>query len=91
MNTPTTVFVYNDFRFWMILGFMIYLAGCFFIYLFADKIPKAERIQFWNLTYVFYTIKNILFAIGILIFVFQKPTPKHHVTKPNAKHLSDLT
>ena len=47
---------------------MIYLAGSFFIYVFAKQVDKEILNQYWFLTNVFYIIKNIFFAIGILTF-----------------------
>ena len=34
----------------------------------ADNIGKKAMSQYWPLTYIFETIKNILFAIGILMY-----------------------
>ncbi|HZF63425.1 MAG TPA: hypothetical protein VEZ55_03020, partial [Chitinophagaceae bacterium] len=54
MNEPAVFFIYNDYRFWVVLGFMIYLAGSFFIYLFADRIPSYQMRQYWVFTDIFY-------------------------------------
>lgn len=81
MNDSKTLFIYNDYRFWIVLAFMFYLAGSFFIFIFANQIPESELHKYWIFTYVFYTIKNILFAIGMLIIGFQKPPNKHHVVQ----------
>lgn len=81
MNDPKTLFVYNDYRFWIVLAFMIYLAGSFFIYIFANQIPRSDLPRYWIFTYIFYVIKNILFSIAILIFCFQKTekTPRRTI------------
>lgn len=84
INDPNTLFIYNDYRFWIVLAFMIYLSGSFFIYLFANQIPRKDLPQYWMFTDIFYTLKNILFSIGILVFAFQ-PKQKHH-NKPKANH-----
>lgn len=74
MNTPKTTFIYTDYRFWIIIGMAIYLAGSFFIYIFADqfdlKDPAEQKqyYQFYSFTYLFYTIKNLFFSLGILIY-----------------------
>jgi hypothetical protein len=90
MNDPSTIFIYNDYRFWIVLGFMIYLAGSFFIYLFADKIPHAQLQQYWLFTDIFSAIKNVLFSIGILMFAQQQPKNKHRVN-PSTKPYLDVT
>ena len=63
---------------------MIYISGSFFIYIFANQIPKDEFALYWSFTYIFLGIMNILFSIGILILGLQ-PKQKHH-TKPKANH-----
>lgn len=50
--------------FWIILGFLVYLAGSFFIYTFADEIDRSDLMQFWFVTFIFNTIKNIFFSIA---------------------------
>lgn len=90
MNNPENLFIYNDYRFWMVLAFIIYLSGSFFIYLFAEQIPKSQILQYWMFTDVFYAIKNIFFSIGILNYALRKPVKKH-LTKKSAHYYSDLT
>jgi hypothetical protein len=84
INDPTLLFIYNDYRFWFIAGIMIYISGSFFIYIFANQIPRDERSVYLSFTYIFQGIMNVFFAIGILILGLQ-PKQKHH-TKPKANH-----
>jgi hypothetical protein len=73
INQPTTSFIYNDYRFWIVMGFLLYLAGTFFFYIYAEQQSSLkELLKYWFLTWVFYIIKNILFAVGIIIFT-RKP------------------
>jgi hypothetical protein len=90
VNDPTNLFIYNDFRFWIVLGFMIYLSGSFFIYLLANQIPEKELAQYWMFTDIFYTLKNILFVIGILVYALQ-PKKKHHIKSKANHHYLDIT
>lgn len=69
MNDTENHFIYTRWHFWMVTGIMLYLAGSFFIYVFANHVERSIIIEYWFLTYVFYTLKNILFAIGIYTFV----------------------
>jgi len=71
MNENKVLLIYNDYRFWIILGMVIYLAGSFFIYIYADQLSASEMKQFWFLTWIFYILKGILFSIAILIFIRQ--------------------
>jgi hypothetical protein len=90
INNPDVLFIYNDFKFWIVTGIMIYISGSFFIYIFANQIPRTEFALYWSFTYIFLGIMNILFAIGILILGL-KPTQKHHAKpKPN-HHYLDIT
>lgn len=71
INSSKSVLLYNDYRFWIILGMVSYLGGSFFIYIFADQLPLDEIKKYWFLTDVFYIIKNIFFTIGLLVYVRQ--------------------
>jgi hypothetical protein len=63
MKDTTNLFIYNKYSFWIITGFMIYLSGSFFIYIFGSQIDEVVLEQYWFLTNVFYIIGTILFAI----------------------------
>ena len=77
MNNPKVLFIYNQYQFWIIVGLMLYLSGSFFIYIFANQIPRTEVAKYWFIVDIFLIIKNIFFTIGILAFISQqkKKTP----------------
>ncbi len=66
-NDTSSLFIYNKYTFWVILGIVIYLAGSFFIYIFADTIPPKEMKRYWFITNIFSILKNIFFCIAIWI------------------------
>lgn len=69
MNDTSTLFIYNKYQFWLVIGFMIYLAGSFFINIFANHLMGDETLsKYWFLTNVSFSIMNILFAIAFLLF-----------------------
>lgn len=68
MESTSQTLIYDRFAFWLIAGIMIYLAGSFFIYIFTNNVDIETRHFYWMFTNVFTIIKNVLFAIGILIF-----------------------
>ncbi len=74
--------IYNKHQFWIVVGIMIYLAGSFFIYIFANQVDEKTLRQFWFLTNVFYIIKNILFAIGIYIYSKQSKKAVSNQLRP---------
>ena len=61
--------------FGIVIGIMIYLACSFFFYILASNDRKSIS-PYWFLTYIFETIKNILFAIGILMYSRNKLSEK---------------
>lgn len=58
-----TTFVYNDPSFWIVVGILIYLGSSFFFNILANDLSQ----EYWYWTYIPEIIKNILFAISIII------------------------
>lgn len=69
MNNTDNLFIYSKYEFWVIIGFLIYLAGSFFIYIYANQLDPKFIYKYWFLTNIFYIVKNVLFAIGIYTYV----------------------
>ena len=68
INNQKVLFVHMDYRFWIILGILLYLSGSFFIYILADQIVREQLFSMWFITYIFYIIKGFFFTISILIY-----------------------
>ena len=64
--------IYNTPAFWVITGFLFYLAGSFFIYLYANNIPYEELKRIWFVTYISTTIKTIFLAIAFWVAFHNK-------------------
>lgn len=76
-KTVTTSYIYNHYLFWISVGILIYLSGCFFFFILFDHLTKSEVESFGNLTYLAEIIKNVLFSIAIFSY------SKNHInTKP---------
>ena len=73
-QTTESVYIYNNYWFWIIVGILFYLSSSFFFNILANNNYKTAS-QYWFLTYIFETIKNILFVIGFVFFV-KKPNHK---------------
>ena len=71
-NDTTTLFIYTKPAFWVIFGIILYLAGSFFIYIFANYTTKKIISQYWFVTNIASIIKNIFFCIAI--FINAKPS-----------------
>jgi hypothetical protein len=69
MKETTTMFIYNTPHFWVVLGMVLYLGGCFFIYVFTSSMGKDSKIveDYWFITNIFSILKNILFCVAIRI------------------------
>ncbi len=80
MNDLENSFIYSKYHFWLVIGIMLYLAGSFFIYVFANQVDDETLYNFWYLTNVFYVLKNILFGIAVIILFKQSKvsSPKSH-------------
>ena len=64
---PQESFVYSSYRFWIILGILIYSTGTFFFFLQSDSLTD-EQWDDWSLINYFCTIlKIIFFSIAILM------------------------
>ncbi len=64
-------FIYQRFQFWIIIGILLYLAGSFFIYVLANQVDRETLDDYWFLTNGLFVLKNILFAVGIFVYLKQ--------------------
>ena len=71
VSKPSTTYIHIDYRFWISLGIIIYLASTFFIYIYADQLSYKEISKFWFLTWIFYILKSVFFFIGMLVYYHQ--------------------
>jgi hypothetical protein len=69
-------YINYNYRFWVVIGFMLYLSGSFFIYLYANQLAPGEGRKFAVLIDIFYILKNIFFAIAMII-CYRQPKPKN--------------
>jgi hypothetical protein len=75
INQPKVIFLYSTYTFWIVVAILIYLAGTFFLYVFAANIPDAMRYEYWPINLICNILKNILFAVAIIMQA-KNPTPK---------------
>lgn len=66
-NDTETLYIYSTFQFWVVIGMILYLGGSLFIYVFASNLSQEERISYWIITNILSILKNIFFAIAILV------------------------
>jgi hypothetical protein len=78
-------YIYNHPVFWLSVGLLLYLGGTFFINILVNYMSKDEYENYWHLTYFAEIIKNILFAISILI-----PSHQYKLSSLNSSNLPYL-
>jgi len=77
-NDTTTLFIYNIYQFWIVLGIVLYLAGTFFIYIFATSLSLHELEKYWVVTNLFSILRSCLFSLAI--FYYAKPPKNNTLT-----------
>ncbi len=67
------LFVYSTSNFWVIISFLIYISGTFFLYVMAENMiqNRAFLIEYNIINSIFIILKNILLSIAMLM----KSTP----------------
>ena len=81
-NENRTTYIYNDPGFWIVVGILIYLGCNFFFTILANQVSK----EYWYLTYIPEIIKNILFAVSIIIYK-NKPSDSKAMKTSNVPFL----
>ena len=76
LNKPDSFLIYNSFNFWIIISFLIYVAGTFFLYVMAENmIPDRSFVRLYIIiNFSFNLLKNILLSVAMLM----KEDPKSH-------------
>lgn len=59
--------IYNNYKFWIVIALLLYLAGAFFIFVFAASMPKKEADSYWAIIFIGAIIRNILFTIAVYL------------------------
>ena len=69
LKNPKFFLIYNNFNFWIIISFLIYVAGTFFLYIMAENIVPSK--SFWRsyviINFSFNLLKNILLSVAMLM------------------------
>jgi hypothetical protein len=78
MEPSSQTLIYQRYHFWLAAGIMIYLAGSFFIYIFANQVDDKTLNEYWVFQNGFTIVKNLLFGISILVYlnVSKRPNKK---------------
>lgn len=85
-SDATTLFIYKTYEFWIVLGIVLYLAGSFFIYLFANYMSPEEVYKYWVVTNMFSILRSCFFVLAIVHHA--KPTKNSLVSDYEMTYLN---
>jgi len=67
LNEPNTTFIYSSYKFWVVLGILIYFTGTFFFFM-QTSFFSVEQWGRWSpINYIFNVFKNVFFSIALVI------------------------
>ena len=69
LKQPTPMVINTSINFWIIIAFLIYLSGTFFLYLMAENMIKDRAFykQYAIINSSFNVIKNVLLSVAMLM------------------------
>jgi hypothetical protein len=69
LRQPNTLVIYSSINFWIVISFLIYLSGTFFLNIYADSLitDKAFQKQYILINSSFVILKAILLGIAMLM------------------------
>ena len=67
INVPNATFIYSSYKFWLIVGILIYSTGTFFLFMNSNDLSDDEWDRWAVINYVFTILKNAFFGVAIAI------------------------
>lgn len=82
--------IYSTFNFWVVITFLLYFSGTFFLYLFTDKMLMSPQFQklYFIINISFNIFKNILLCVAMTMKV-EKPVNYQANTRDRFPDLGD--
>lgn len=75
-------YIYNEPSFWCVIGILVYLGSSFFINILANHLSDQEVAKYSSLTNIAEIIKNILFAVAMIMYARQPKEAPHEKSIP---------
>jgi hypothetical protein len=79
VKIPNNLLLYSTFNFWVIIAFLIYFSGTFFLYIMTENMwdDKSFRKLYFVINISFNILKNILLCVAMYMKTNDslKPTP----------------
>lgn len=63
LNTTEVTVIYESPKFWVVTGFLIYMAGGLFLFIYAESFTKEQKNYYWNINAIINILKNIFIAV----------------------------
>jgi hypothetical protein len=69
LKESNTLLIYSSINFWIIISFLIYLSGTFFLYIYSDSMLSNPvfRKQYYIINFSFNILKNVLLGVAMLM------------------------
>lgn len=81
INKPQVAFIYSSYKFWIVIGMFLYMAGTFFLFIYASTLSAKEVNNYWIINYISNILKNVLFALAMVVHAKEKPAQKIYPKK----------
>ncbi len=67
LKQPNVLAIYTSINFWIIIAFLIYLSGTFFLNIYSESMLQDKNFQkqYKIINFSFYILKNILFCVAL--------------------------
>ena len=83
-KNPEVTSVLNTYSFWLALGMLLYLGGCFFFNIMINYISEKEIDSYLFLTYIPEVLKNLFFSVAIYLYTKIAHKLNHKRTKSDS-------
>lgn len=67
VNSPQTLIIYQSYKFWCVVGCIIYLSGTLFVFLYTSDMKDRALSPLWGINFAFEIVKNICFSIAFIL------------------------
>ena len=67
LNEPNTTFIYASYKFWIIVGILIYSTGTFFFFMNSSDLTDEQWDKWSAINYVGTIIKNAFFSVAMVL------------------------
>ncbi len=67
VNSSSTLIVYQSYKFWVVVGCIIYISGTLFLFLYTSDLKDKQNSALWIINIAFEIIKNVCFSVAFIV------------------------